>query len=85
MHVYVKIDNHEALFNFEKILALADGIIICRTPLSTEISSDKVFVAQKWMLEKANQAAKPILIMNEVIQSMTNNYTPTRYEVSDVS
>ena len=37
------------------------------------------------MMEKANQAAKPILIMNEVISSMTSNYTPSRYEVGDLS
>ena len=84
-HVYVKIDNHEALYNYEKILASADGVIICRTPLATEISADKIFVAQKWMIEKANQAAKPVLIMNEVISSMTSQYTPTRYEVGDLS
>jgi pyruvate kinase len=54
VHVYVKIENHEALFNYEKILAAADGVIVCRTSLAAEISGEKLYIAQKWMIEKAN-------------------------------
>jgi len=40
----------------------ADGIILSRNEISMEIPPEKVFIAQKWMTEKANLAAKPILI-----------------------
>jgi len=36
--------------------------MIARSELSTEIPSEKVFIAQKWMVEKANIAAKPIVV-----------------------
>lgn len=52
--VYARIENHEGLNNFEEILHEADGIIIARGPLSMELSAEKVFIAQNWMIEKAN-------------------------------
>jgi pyruvate kinase len=45
-------------------LAVADGVMIARTELSMEIPSEKVFIAQKWMVEKANIAAKPVMIIS---------------------
>lgn len=60
--VIAKIENHEGLHNFDEILVEADGIILSRNEISMEIPPEKVFIAQKWMIEKANLAAKPILM-----------------------
>jgi len=59
--ILAKIQSQQALNNFDEILASADGIIIARKDLSLEIPPEKVFIAQKWMIEKANIAAKPVL------------------------
>jgi pyruvate kinase len=59
-----KIETNEALHNFDDILAESDGIMICRGDLALEIPPEKVFIAQKWMIEKANLAAKPVFIAN---------------------
>jgi pyruvate kinase len=63
---------------------VADGIVIARHPLSLELSAEKVFVAQQWMLEKANQVAKPVIVQSHILDSMINNPRPSRPEASDV-
>lgn len=62
IQIIAKIDSEEGLSNFEEILDLADGIMICRADLALEIPPERVFVAQKWMIEKANYLAKPVMV-----------------------
>jgi len=59
--------------------------MISRSDLSMEIPPEKVFIAQKWMIEKANLAAKPCMIISQMFDSMVKNARPTRSEASDVS
>lgn len=82
-----KIENEEALRNFEEILEVSDGVMLLRADLEMEIPAEKVFIAQKWMIEKANLAAKPIIISTQVCESMENPKItkPSRTEASDVA
>ena len=63
LQIFAKIENLEGLNNYEEILAAADGIVISRNDIEQEISSDKMFLAQKWMIERSNLAAKPVICM----------------------
>ena len=58
--------------------------MIVRTELAMEIPLEKVYVAQKWMLEKANLAAKPIIIATQTLESMVKSSRPTRAEALDI-
>ena len=83
--VMAKIEKWEALDDLQNITEAFDGIMVARGDLGVEIPSGKVPAAQKEIIELAGVNGKPVVIATQLLESMVENHTPTRAEVSDIA
>ena len=66
--VIAKIEKPQAVANLEEIIAAFDGIMVARGDLGVELSRD---------------AAKPVIVATQMLDSMISNSSPTRAEATD--
>jgi pyruvate kinase len=68
VRIISKVENQEGIQNFDEILEKSDGIMVARGDLGMEIPTEKIFLAQKMMIQKCNQVCTHMPIVTGAIE-----------------
>ena len=81
--VIAKIEKPQAVANLQGIVDAFDGIMVARGDLGVELPIEEVPLVQKHCIELAREAAKPVIVATQMLDSMITNSRPTRAEATD--
>ena len=81
--VIAKIEKPQAVENLQGIVDAFDGIMVARGDLGVELPIEDVPLVQKHCIELAREAAKPVIVATQMLDSMISNSRPTRAEATD--
>ena len=85
IRVYAKIECRDALKNFNGILEAADGILVARGDLGTQIDVATIPAVQHKACSLAHDAGKPVIVSTQILTSMVDHPYPTRAEMTHVA
>lgn len=80
-----KIEKWEAVENLEKVIEVSDGVMVARGDLGVEMPIEEIPITQKRIIHLCNKKGKPVITATQMLNSMIENPTPTRAEVTDIS
>jgi pyruvate kinase len=83
--IIAKIEKPEAIENIDKIIKASNGIMVARGDLGVELPIEKVPGIQKDIIRKCIKRSRPVIVATQMLDSMTENPSPTRAEVTDVA
>ncbi|EAL7569181.1 pyruvate kinase [Campylobacter jejuni] len=83
--IFAKIEKFDAVENIDEIIKSSDGIMVARGDLGIEVPYYKVPNIQKEIIQKANNASKPVITATQMLFSLAKSKTATRAEISDVA
>ena len=83
--IVAKIEDQQAVANFQKIADVSDAIMVARGDLGIEIPYEELPIVQRRMVKTCLQTGRPVIVATHMLESMIENPMPTRAEVTDVA
>ncbi len=83
--IMAKIENRSGVQALPELLPYCDMVVIARGDLGTAVSLPQLPVVQKEIEYICHQAAKPYMVVTQMLNSMMCSPVPTRAEVSDIA
>jgi len=83
--VVAKIEDQQAVANFDDIAREADAIMIARGDLGIECPYEELPIIQRRVVKTCLQLGRPVIVATHMLESMIENPHPTRAEITDVA
>jgi pyruvate kinase len=83
--VLAKLEKPAAVDRLGEIIDHADAVMVARGDLGVELPPEDVPAIQKRIVRLCRHAGKPVVVATQMLDSMIEEATPTRAEVSDVA
>ncbi len=80
-----KIETRKAVENMAGIVDASDGIMVARGDLGSEVPFERIPVIQQELVSLCRYSGKPVIVATHMLESMIDNPTPTRAEVTDIA
>jgi pyruvate kinase len=83
--IVAKIEKKEAVDNVDRIIEAADAVMVARGDMGVENPIEEVPELQKSIISKCRSRGVPVITATQMLESMVDNASPTRAEVTDVA
>jgi pyruvate kinase len=83
--VVAKVEDQQAVSNFNEIATVADAIMVARGDLGIEVPYEELPIIQRKMVKICLRIGRPVIVATHMLESMIQTPMPTRAEVTDVA
>lgn len=83
--VIAKIEKPEAVQNMKAIIKVSNAIMVARGDLGVEVPMERLPSIQKKIISSCIQWSRPVIVATQMMDSMIQNPSPTRAEITDVA